>query len=155
MRSSYGLEIIPLIYILILNPVAKKLLNTLKCPICGGQIDMLEHISNGKYRPNFGCASNIEHFCIHIVMEDPPIRIVTELVTAYSGKYKYDVIQEHSILDDTLASTKILINEVDMEHRIVNPLISKKIEFKKILFDFSKLDRKKLINRIKTILVFQ
>ena len=124
-----------------MDAISKRILDALKCPVCGGQIDGVKIIY---------CAADEEHYYANIDIDALPIFIVLkEIVKVYSGKHQYEIIQEAN-------STAIYIWNIDKERRRIsnkpnppNPLI-----FNSKLFDLSKFNNK-LINRIKTILVFQ
>lgn len=139
-----------------MDPIAKKILNTLKCPVCGGQIDVFDWAEkNTKRGVNFGCAYNREDFGIFFVHWEQPIRIEKEVAIVYEDKHQYEVIQEHYLFGGKVTNTLINIRDVDAENRVLDSSKTKKFTFNKLLFDFSKTNRAKLVNRIKTILVFQ
>jgi hypothetical protein len=138
------------------DPIAKKILNSLKCPICGGQIDLLTYkkpiSSKGN---NFGCVVDQMHYAIFFVHWEAPIRIEKETVMLYEGTKLYEVKQEHYFLGRPVPCTDIYIKPVDLENRVLDNIKPKHFHFNKLLFDFTKTNREKLLNRIKTILVFQ
>jgi hypothetical protein len=141
-----------------MDKVAKLILNSLRCPSCGGQIDLISgtNIHTRLKDLNFSCVYDSEHYSIRFVHWEQPARIETEQVIVYVGSHQYKVTQSHWVGGASVQSTKILISKVDPEHRIIDS--SKKIKefvYDKHLFDFSKTNQEKLISRIKTILVFQ
>jgi hypothetical protein len=124
-----------------MDTVSKKILNSLKCPVCGGQIDGVKTLY---------CAADQEHYYANIDDEALPIFIIIkEIVKIYSEKYQFEIIQEKD-------STAIYIWNIDKERRrIINkPNPPKPIVFNKKIFNLSVYNNK-LINKIKTILVFQ
>lgn len=132
------------------DPLAKALLNSLKCPLCQSRIDLLDWKDKSDGRTyNFCCSSNWEHYrCFFVSWEVVPY-VEYETVIVYNGKYRYTITQhvdQHS---------EIVTSEVDAENRVVDKRGGPgKIRFEQHLFDFSKTNREKLMNRLKTILVF-
>lgn len=138
--------------------VAKKILNALKCPVCQSQIDILNWVVpkiGSKKGHNFGCVSDHFHYSIFFMHWELPIRIEKETVIIYEGKYQYEIAQDYFLSGISFPHTHIYIRVVDAEKRILDNHPIKEIGFNKILFDFSKTNREKLVNRVKTILVFQ
>jgi YHS domain-containing protein len=134
------------------DPIAKAILNSIKCPICQSGIDLLDwkDRSDGK-KYNFCCSSNWEHYRNFFVHWEPVFRVEYETVVVYEGKHKYQVTQ----YEDN--RTEIFIFKVDPEGRVADfgrepPA---KFAYPKHLFDFTRTNRDKLVNRVKTILVFQ
>lgn len=139
-----------------MDPLAKKILNSLKCPICGGQIDLLSYNKpTSRKGNNFGCVVDQMHYALFFVHWEDPVRIEKEVVWLYEGTYLYEVVQEHYFLGRPIPGTDIYMKPVDPEHRVLDNVKPKYLHFNKILFDFTKTNREKLLNRIKTILVFQ
>jgi hypothetical protein len=122
-----------------MDPLLKVILNTLKCPVCGGQIDGLDR---------FYCATNAEHYHVWFESDQIPYTIVAEKVIVYNGSHQYEIMQNTN-------STTIYIWKVDAENRrIVGANPSKPLSFDKKLFNFSQINRERLMNKMKTILVF-
>lgn len=140
-----------------MDKVAKQLLNSLRCPICSGQIDLLDwtKLESKPKDQNFSCVHDPEHFGIFLVHWEQPIRLEQERATVYDGKYRYRVTQYHYFNDIPNPRTHIEIREVDPEHRIKELISMKEFFYQKHLFDFTKTNKEKLVSRIKTILVFQ
>lgn len=140
-----------------MDPIAKRILNMLKCPICNGQIDLLDFSTSKRKSKdcNFCCVNDPEHFAIWLVHWEQPIRLELERAIVYEGKYQYEVIQNHCFIGSSATNTLIYTRKIDAENRVLESSKVNVFSFGKILFDFSKTDRKKLVNRIKTVLVFQ
>jgi hypothetical protein len=123
-----------------LDPILKALLNSMRCPVCGAQIDGVS---------KFHCASNLNHYSIKFETDTWPIRILSEKVIVNGDSRQYEIIQ-------TVDSTAIYIWDLDGDNnRIIkkgNP--PQPLSFNKKLFDFSKTTYEKLLNRVKTIVVF-
>lgn len=112
----------------------------MRCPVCGGQIDGVSR---------FHCATSMDHYSIRFASDTWPIQIISEKVIVNSGSRQYEIIQAGD-------STAIYIWDIDGDNnRIIKkdnppqPLI-----FGQKLFEFSKINKEKLINRVKTIIVF-
>jgi hypothetical protein len=140
-----------------MDKIAKQILNSLRCPVCGGQIDLISwtKLERKPKDQNFSCVYDPEHYGIWFVHWEQPVRLEMERATVYEGSHQYQVFQQHWINGARATSTKVVISEVDPEHRIIETKDKKVFQYDKHLFDFTKVSREKLVNRIKTILVFQ
>ena len=109
----------------------KDYLNTLKCPVCQGQVD-------GVSSP-FYCAQIREHYQTFI-NGDLPYAPYREVVVFYDTKFRRYQITQHG-------HTEIVVWDT----------VSTKapITFDFMLFDFSNTTREKMLHRLRTILVFQ
>jgi uncharacterized protein YbaR (Trm112 family) len=125
-----------------MDPVAKALLNILRCPICKGQLDLLSLVANPKKSKEY------RHYGIFLVHWEYPIRIEQEGVTIFEGSHQFDIEQKGG-------RTTISIYEIDPEERILDNIKPKIFTYDKELFTFHQTTRDKIVNRIKTILVFQ
>jgi hypothetical protein len=136
----------------------KILLNSLRCPICTSLID-------GNTVSGY-CVANMDHYNARIAnntgeplwIEIPPI-LVQEQVSIYEGKFRYQIFQSYANLVNnnyvTTDSSRIIIWDVDPEGRIIHSKHRPEFYYNKKLFDFRNTNKEKLINKIKTILVFQ
>lgn len=133
-----------------MDPVTKSLLNFLRCPICRGQLDLLSLVANPKKNKeyNFFCVNDYRHYGIFLVHWDYPIRVDQEGVTVFEGSHQFDIVQKGG-------HTTITMYEIDPEERILDNIKPKVFTYDKDLFVFSQTNRDKIVNRIKTILVFQ
>lgn len=132
-----------------MNLIAKKILNNIRCPICSGQLDLPGWQVEQKNKDyNFFCVNDFRHYGIFLIHWDLPISIEQEGVTIFEGSHRFDVVQKNG-------STKITIRDVDLEERILDNIKPIVFEYDKEMFIFSQTNREKIINRIKTILVFQ
>jgi hypothetical protein len=136
-----------------MDKLAKTILNSMKCPVCGGQIDMIEGIP--KRGNNFGCVSGPYHYSVNFIHWEIPYRIDAEHVMIFHGRHAYDVHQSYYSGLIKFPQTSIIIRDIDAENRIIDGGDFKRFAYDKALFDFTKTNREKIINRIKTILVFQ
>lgn len=137
-------------------PIIKKFLNAIKCPVCKSQIDIFDgrRVFPGR-RFNFACVTNYEHYAIYINTTDAPyFEIEEEYVSVKDIKHKYEIIQYHSLLLKT-HQTNILIFDINGDGNVIEGNPIKDFSYNKTLFDLQKTSAKKLLNRIKTILVFQ
>lgn len=139
-----------------MDPIAKQILNNLKCPQCGGQIDLFEWKSIYKglhpdHQYNFSCVANWEHYRLFFNHWDPPFNdIEYQTVTVYDGKRMYNITQHNKS-----QLTNVQIFHVDAENRIIEEPIIKGFQYDKWLFDFTNTTPEKIINRVRTIMVFQ
>jgi hypothetical protein len=132
-----------------MNPDAKKILNSLRCPICGGQLDLLSYTVPQRTKEyNFFCVKDFRHYGIFLVHWDLAAIVTQEGVTIFEGSHQFDIVQKSG-------HTKITIRDIDPEERILDNVKPKVFKYEKELFDFSKTNRDKILNRIKTILMFQ
>lgn len=144
----------------------KNFLNSLKCPVCQGQIDI---VSNKKSQYNFGCSNNYLHFTFFIndrstatYDQDGEIinpMIEQERVIVDRDSFRYEIIQNYICLTPDEIDTIIYVNKIDAEGNVIDydgkfP-IHKTFSCNQILFDFQNVTKDKIINRIKTILTFQ
>jgi hypothetical protein len=108
----------------------KNYLNSLKCPICGSQIEGIKE--------PFYCVSDSEHYRMYL-NDGLPYSASYELVVVCDDKSRrYAIVQ-----NDT---TKIVVSDSSIKETIT-------FSFK--VFDFSNTNKEKILNRLKTILVFQ
>ena len=139
-----------------MDKALKFILNSLKCPVCRGQIDLittsLAFANKTKLPFNYGCAANNEHYLIWLPTENNPNYILHyDKVVIYEGRYQYEIVQDYPIFPNT----QIIIRKTDLEHRVSEKDTWKIFEYSKILFDWKNTNRDKVVNRIKTILTFQ
>ncbi len=125
-----------------LDPILKTFLNSIRCPVCGGQIEGVS---------DFHCAFSKRHYKIVINTDTSPFVIIREYVRVNDGHKQYYVIQ-------TQYETEIYIFQLNGDYEVIQPNkmepAPKSIQFEKKLFEFSKTNREKLVNKIKTIIVF-
>lgn len=139
-----------------MDKAAKLFLNSLKCPVCGGQIDLFEWAKPvSKKGNNFGCVADPSHYGIFFVHWEQPFRLEQEIATVNVNGYQYEVIQHYWMGGLKVEITTIYIHPIDPEQRRIDGSKSKCVTFQKHLFNFSQTNKHKLINKIKTILVFQ
>jgi hypothetical protein len=125
-----------------MDPLLKFLINNMKCPLCKGQIEGTKH--------TFYCVTDASHYTITIPGDDPPWVITSEKVILNDRLRQYEIIQEQN-------STYIFIWTIDAEGRTIDKDSKKDPPFvyPQRLFNFSQTDREKILNRVKTLLVFQ
>lgn len=136
----------------------KKLLNTLRCPICKCQIDI---INVKKLKHNFACAQNYLHYSLYISQIDLYSSIITsprieqERATVDDRLFQFEITQNFiDLLSISGTETIIIIKKIDAEGRVLE-LPFKTFKYDKILFNFKNLDKSKIINRVNTVLTFQ
>ncbi len=141
-----------------MNKEAKLILNSLRCPLCNSQIDLIDWFSllNKKYKEhNFGCVVNPEHYSIYFNhWEDPP-KIENERVIVYDELNQYNIDQNTFIIGHPWIKSTIKVSKVDKENRVLDNIKPKTYTFEIQLFDFKSVNRNKIINKVKTVLIFQ
>ena len=145
-----------------MKSVIRKFYDSIKCPICGFPID-----SSGECVTNwFGincnhcCSREFDHYRLNIRSEKYIDGTLTEFPVLISDEVtardKYNVYVISKTYDNNaLFKTRILVNKIDGEKRIIEGEKLKSFYSFDDLFDFNKFDPKKAIQRIKTIFVFQ
>jgi len=134
----------------------KVYLNSIKCPICGAQVDMMEWANPVSKRGcNFFCVANPVHYGIYYIHWERPYRLEKELAIVSDKTHQYEVEQTHYIGINPVKHTQIRIYNIDGEGRVIEGHKSKQFFYQKHLFDYQSANKEKFLNRIKTILVFQ
>lgn len=107
-------------------------------------------VSDGR-KYNYCCATNWEHYRIFFVHWKPVFYIEYETVVIYENSRQYHITQYND------NRTELFIYDVDAENRIVDSKDKKysPLRYDKKLFDFTNTSQDKMVNRIRTILVFQ
>lgn len=126
----------------------RELLNGLRCPVCGGQID-IAYVSGS----NYGCVNDPYHYNLRVdtaSISDLAF-ISQEMITLYDSKYRYDILRIHG----ESIKTRVEMFNIDGEKRVIFSFKDKFVEIDGDAFDFNNFDSKKALNRIKTILLFQ
>lgn len=125
-----------------MDSARKDALNRMKCPICGGQIEGVTQ---------FHCVLSKTHYKFVIVEDIFPISITHEYVSVNDGRKQYYIIQ-------TPNETEIYVHQLDGNYEIISPdktkPAPKSFKFDQKIFSFSETNREKLLNRIRTIIVF-
>jgi hypothetical protein len=136
-----------------MNLLVKKILNSMRCPICRSPIDLLT--GKMKYEYNFGCATNFQHYACYIDELNNPGNLEKERVIINQDSHQYEVKQEYFYYGVILTCTDIVIRQIDAENRVLEGNKIKEIKYDKILFDFQSTTPSKILNRVQTILTFQ
>jgi hypothetical protein len=133
------------------DPVEKAFLNSLRCPICGSQIDMFKPTQTGGTHFNYGCATDYDHYVNEIDFRSTNGFIRYEIIRIYEGSHLYEI-------DQYVGKTVLRLADIDPERRIIPNEEGKSYQiacqFDKKLFDFQNTNREKILNRVKTLLVF-
>lgn len=129
-----------------MKPLAKQLLNSLRCPICNGQLDLIDIYKPERNGCNFTCVIDSSHYSIFLNHWDEPAKIEREALSVNENNLSYKIIQDYKPLFNST-----LINIQDLQ----DPGIpSKKITIRNKIFDFNKINKDTIINQIKTVLTF-
>src|ERR1700722_4540694 len=100
------------------DPVIKKLLNSLKCPICRSGMDIKTYGPETTGHYNYSCVSDNFHYSIHLASNNgldyphtAPIHpiITTELVMLFEENHKYDIVQSSASILGTINETEISV----------------------------------------------
>jgi hypothetical protein len=123
----------------------KTLLNNLKCPVCKAQIDIAGRSISSQY--NYSCSGHPQEYVLFIDSQlSLPIRY--DRVIIYDEHNKYIVVQvygaQYTVLD---------VWKVDAEGNLTD-YNNKTVKLNYILFDYQKMDREKIVRRLKTVMVF-
>jgi len=139
-----------------MDKLAKQVINRMRCPLCRGQLDLLDwrEVERKDKDYNFYCVFDSEHYALWFLHWVQPPILETERVILYEGSYQYTISQVHHYQAPQTLTT-IKLSKVDPENRVIEGLQPKFFTYDKHLFDFQKTNREKIVNRIKTILVFQ
>ena len=105
-----------------MDPITKKILNSLCCPLCKAPIDLLVNRNLGY---NYGCAFDFDHYAVNLIGLEFPIRIDQECVNFYDTCHMYKIVKKHSIDSPTL--TFISVYDTDLEGRVIFSFKEKKI----------------------------
>lgn len=121
-------------------------LRALKCPVCKGQIEGIVSLH---------CVYNRNHYAASTTPEYESFRLNSEDIEFIDKSFLFFISQRYWTGNDPVTQTSLVVLRVDAENRVTGDQIGKKLFFDKILFDFQKTNKEKLLHRIKTILVFQ
>jgi len=138
-----------------LNPEIKKILNSLKCPVCNCQIDMTNDSQYLYKCSQYCCVSNSKHYTIYIISYDDKAFIELETVIIYDGNFQYEIRKRYIQDLNSSINTTLYIRKVDDENRILDNFKMKVIALNGSHFEFNKTNSIKMLNRIKTLLLFQ
>ena len=145
-----------------MNIDTRQIINNIKCPICQGSTDLVNwKIKYASKKYNFCCTNDWEHYRFFLVHWEEDIRLESEVVIIYEGNSKYEIFQSeirHKL------STIINVYAINAENTIIEgpadkvyfkPTSSNIFNYDSKLFDFSLTNRDKIVNRVKTILLFK
>jgi hypothetical protein len=138
-----------------MNRQLKDFLNSLRCPLCQGQIDGFDWAPVGAYASNFGCATANNHYKLQITNVQESFQLNRETVEVCGVEFKYIINQTYFLKNKPVQFTNISVRDIDPEQRLIDKLKRKEISFDKIMFDFGKTNKEKLLSRIKTVIVFR
>jgi len=130
---------------------AKKILNSLKCPVCCSPIDITGYpVFSTTY--NYGCSDNYDHYLLSIITSGGCSKIEKEQVHVIDSKHKYQIFKTYHPKGN---KTEITAYKIDPEGRVIFSFTNNKLCSEQEIFNFTKFDVKKAIHRIKTMFVFQ
>jgi len=128
----------------------------LKCPICQGNLDLIKwnadysafysasSVSNSRF--NFSCSQNWRHYRLFLIHWLPEITIDYEAVILNIEDLEIVIYQYYGPDQQGINSIEIFLYPKGGKPSIYRN--------KERLFDFSQIDKEKIIKRIQTILTF-
>lgn len=119
-------------------------LRYLRCPVCRGQVEGIVSLH---------CVYDKNHYVASSTPEEEPFRINSEDVEFIDKSKLFFISQRYWTGHVPVTQTSIVVQSVDAENRVIGEI--GKLFFNKILFDFQKTNKEKMLNRMRTILVFQ
>lgn len=81
-------------------------------------------------------------------------QVFSEIVNIYDDKHKYRLTKKYDSAPATSVKTEIMVFKVDPEGRVNFSFKNNSFTLDKELFDFSKFNVDRAINRIKTVFTF-
>jgi hypothetical protein len=130
---------------------AKKILNSLKCPICRSPIDITGYpVFSTTY--NYGCAYNCSHYMLSIITLGGETKIEKERVSVFDKTHKYEISKTYRPNGN---KTEIIAYQIDPEGRVIFSFKNHQLNVEQEIFNFSNFNPDKALNRIKTLFVFQ
>lgn len=119
-------------------------LRWLRCPVCRGQVEGMV---------NLYCVYDKNHYMANSTPTEEPFRINSEDVEFIDKSKLFFISQRYWTGHVPVTQTSIVVQKVDAENRVIGEI--GKLFFDKILFDFQTTSKEKMLNRMRTILVFQ
>jgi hypothetical protein len=120
----------------------KALFDSLRCPVCGAQIDLAGKGISRQY--NYCCADNNNEYVLHI----SELSITHDRAIIYDRNNKYIIVQNYDV-----KQTIFDILKVDAEGNITD-WNNKTVYLDYTLFDYQNTDKEKIIRRLKTVMTF-
>ena len=109
------------------------------------------YLEQAKWRSgSFGCAHNKDHYDLHVATD--VAKITMEAVHIYEEFCQYEIAKQ---CRNNITQTQIVVRETDAEQRVLIAPYTKMLTLGFDAFDFRNFDQKKVIERIKTLFVFQ
>lgn len=130
----------------------KKLLNSLSCPICKAQIDIISGRCSSLYKGyDYGCVINFDHYVLYIsgVGNYSP-KIEKEAVAIYNDKHKYQLVKTYL---DNQVKTEITVFNIDPEGRVQFSFRNNSAKFDFDIFDFANFNMETALTKIETVLL--
>lgn len=124
----------------------KKILNSLCCPICKGQIDQSHNL---KF---YHCVNDINHYLLSFT--GAIISFEKVQLFDYQNLIKYVIFKRINI-NGLGYNFRINLNKIDAEGRFIHDFNDKNFTTSINIFDFQNFNLDKAINKIKTIMLFQ
>lgn len=142
------------------SPAAKKLLNSLRCPVCKSQIDIMTDSERKLFSSHWNCrCAQSPHFLLELLDDDLGTKIFEEKLSLLDQKnsmhWELTKMVENSIIPQ-FAVFHIVAWEVDGDGNIIETSHPKFFKIlKEEIFDFRNFDPKEALKRLRTIMTFQ
>ncbi len=134
------------------NKILKTYCNSFKCPLCPCQLD-----GRGTFNGivTLRCAWNPDHFLVKFNAEDVyNIFLIEDKLLYLDIKNKKRYTIERQFESNVVRLTYLIIHDVDGNGDVLQAKVPKVVSLPGNVFNFEKLDEKKLISAIKTVLIF-
>lgn len=134
------------------NKILKNYCNKFNCPLCPCQLD-----GRGTFNGivTLRCAWNPDHFSVRFNAEDVyNIFLILDILEYLDIKNRKKFIIERQFESNAVRITYLKIYDVDGNGDVIQDKSPKVVSLPGNVFNFEKLDEKKLISAIKTVLIF-
>ncbi len=134
------------------NKILRDYSNTFRCPLCPCQLDGLEKF-NGVI--TLRCSWNPGHFRVSFNGSDVHnIFLIQDNLIYIDMKHKKKYVIDRLFESNKVRATYLYIYDVDGNGDRIEARLPKTLSLPGNVFNYTDLDEKKLLNAIKTVLVF-
>ena len=126
-----------------MNKVIKQYINSIRCPLCGGQIDGFFYEKEWKSY----CVKYPLHYALYFVNTT----LISEVIEVHQEFKLYSIMQYYV----PSIETHISCISTDIDGNIIEGDWVDILNRDNILFDFRNVNKQQIINRLKILLTFQ
>ena len=128
-----------------------QFLDTLRCPVCQGQIDQLS--SKLKLRGfNYACGNNNDHYMLLVTLDSI---IDRDVLRIHGDLHRYEIFKSYTYINgQEECITFLSIFKTDAEGRVIDAVRSEILTFESDIIPFKGQSVEQILNRIKTVLLF-